>query len=119
MLGEKRTDAVLPAIAEQCRLLGANFDDWHGDEDKFLEDTINSIPSVKVTLELVVVRDRQCGGAIMTNDFRDVSFPAAAIPYGDVVVTDRYWADMARRTGLGRRFGTEILSDVRRLSQIL
>lgn len=112
-------EIVLPAVAELCRSLGVDFGNWHGDEDEYLEQTVNSIPSVKVTLELAVGRDKQCGGKIKVNDFRDVSFLAAAIPYADVIVTDRYWTDMVSKTGLRKVYGAEVLSDVRHLSEIL
>lgn len=112
-------EIVLPTVAELCRSLGVDFDDWHGEEDEHLEQTVKSIPSVKVTLELVVGRDKQCGGLIKVNDFRDVSFLAAAIPYADVIVTDRYWTDMVSKTGLTKVYDAKVLSDVRRLSEIL
>ncbi len=45
----------------------------------------------------------------------DLSALSRAIVYCDVVVTERVWADIVRRTALERRFNTTVLRDLAEL----
>jgi hypothetical protein len=53
------------------------------------------------------------------NDLDDFGALAVAVPYCDVVVTERQWVHLIREARLDRRFGTVVLSDVRRLPEAL
>jgi len=53
------------------------------------------------------------------NDFRDIEALCVAVVYADVVVTEKSWADMIRRSGLDLRFDTTVLSSVTELPELL
>jgi hypothetical protein len=74
-----------------------------------------SMPSANTEVELVTQRDLQVSRPAAKNDMLDISALSVAIPYCDVVVTEKFWADLATRRGLGKKYGTAILADLREL----
>jgi hypothetical protein len=67
------------------------------------------------TYELRRLRQQSQDTNWKPNDLNDIASLAVAIPYCDVVVTERQWSHMARRAELDRRFNTVILHDLRSL----
>lgn len=72
----------------------------------------SSIPSLDVDCELTLYRDRQWTRAVQGSDVRDIGHLALAIPYCDVVATERFWTRAAAETGLAKKYGTAICSDL-------
>lgn len=70
------------------------------------------VPSLDVDCELILYRDRQRQRRIQGNDARDISHLAVAIPYCDVVVTERFWTRAAEETGLASKYGTTVSSNL-------
>jgi hypothetical protein len=42
-----------------------------------------------------------------------------AVPYCDVVVTERYWIDKLRREKMDKKYNTSLLSDICELPAVL
>jgi hypothetical protein len=57
--------------------------------------------------------------AIDSNDLRDMSFYETALPYANVVVTEKYWEDRMRQSKLGEHFGTRVLHRIADLPEAL
>ena len=53
------------------------------------------------------------------NDLNDVTALSVAVPYCDVVVTERQWAHFVDVAQLDRRFNTTVISDLRKLPELL
>ncbi len=77
------------------------------------------LPSRAVTYELRRLRQQSRDTKWKPNDLGDVASLSVAIPYCDVVVTEKHWSHMARRAELDRRFNTAILHDLKELAAVL
>lgn len=78
-----------------------------------------SIPTLHVEIALESERDEQRSREIQANDVIDVSFLSVAIPYCDIVVTERFWVHLAQRNGLDQSYDTILLTDLTELEQYL
>ena len=70
------------------------------------------VPTLHVEVELATERDDFWNRLVDPNDMVDVSFLSVAIPYCDIVVTEKFWTDLAKRKKLGQRYETVVLSDL-------
>jgi hypothetical protein len=77
------------------------------------------LPSRVVTYELRRLQHQSRDTKWKPNDLADVALLSVAIPYCDVVVTEKQWCHMARRAKLDRRFDTVILHDLKELAAVL
>ena len=53
------------------------------------------------------------------NDSMDLAVVSMAVPYCDVVVTEKFWGTLVHRHGFDSEYGTEILHDVAELPDVL
>lgn len=81
----------------------------------FLED----IPCLDVNIELNTARNEFQQKRIDPNDMADIDFLSVAIPYCDIVITERFWVDLARRRKLDEKYKTVMLSDLTGLEHYL
>ena len=72
----------------------------------------SSVPSLDVDCELTLYRDRQWSKSVNPNDVRDIGHLALAIPYCEVVVAELFWARAAEETGLAKKYGTVVCTDL-------
>ncbi|MHB1413990.1 MAG: hypothetical protein ACYC1C_01965 [Chloroflexota bacterium] len=72
----------------------------------------STVPSLDVDCELTLYRDRQWSKSVDPNDSRDIGHLALAIPYCDVVVSERFWARAIAETGLAEKYGTVVCTDL-------
>ena len=80
---------------------------------------LSSIPNLDVLLTLRSIRDRDSVRPIAHNDIRDLDWLSVALPYSNVVVSEKHWGHQVRATGLDARYGTILLTDLRQLPQSL
>lgn len=73
------------------------------------------IDTLHVKLTLALARDQDLKRKIHLNDSRDLIGLSVAIPYSNLVVTEKYWCHMARSSGLDRMYGTTIITDAREI----
>jgi hypothetical protein len=92
---------ALPAGDEQVR--------W------WLTQVLDSVPELRVRIDLGVLRDRQRDRPIEGNDLRDLDALSVAIPRCHVVVTEKFWHALTRQSQLEHRFRVRVLS---RLSEL-
>ena len=76
------------------------------------EEGILEFPSLDCVAELVSQRDFDWDRRVAPNDFSDIDFLSVAIPYTDVVVCERYFANKAIESGLAHRYGTRVYASV-------
>lgn len=77
------------------------------------------VPSLDVDCELTIYRDRQWSRSVDANDVRDIGHLALAVPYCDVVVTERFWARALSETGLAEKYRTAICTDLTELMKTI
>ncbi len=77
---------------------------------------VEAIPIIHVAAELQRQREAAADKPWTPNDVNDMFFLMVALVYCDIVVTERQWIDLARRSSLDERYGTTLLSDLADLS---
>lgn len=87
--------------------------------DEHLPTFWDAIPSVQVILELEIASTKQRDRTFEANDFRDMSFYEAAIPYANLVLTETYWAERIRHAKLHQRYETRVLHRLGDLPSVL
>lgn len=92
-------------------------EDAISDHDKTME-FLGSVPSLdvrlKITFEVINNTERE----IHIHDHRDVAFLATAIPYCDVVITERIWKHISNQKRLDEKYNTVIHNDLNYLLNI-
>ncbi|MCL2646854.1 MAG: hypothetical protein FWD61_07585 [Phycisphaerales bacterium] len=112
---------LLPIAEAECQKFGIQPAKLH-EKIKSEDDLIafaHDVPSFDVLLTLVLARDEEAQRKIDRNDIRDMAFLATAIPYCDIVVAERYFGNLAKRTGLDRKYGCTILTNATELMNVL
>lgn len=83
------------------------------------DNFLKQIPTAYVYHILEYARDSNKSRSIEKNDFADLGALAIAIPYCDVVVTEREWANILNKRGIGKLCNTRIIHDINELMQVL
>jgi hypothetical protein len=96
------------AALDEMGISSDTFFTWLSTADHVL-DFWDAIPFIQVVLELEIATTKSRGRPAEANDFRDVSFYEAAVPYANMVLTETYWADRIRHAKLHQRYDTRVL----------
>lgn len=83
--------------------------------EKFLED----MPSANVSFRLTYGRDEWYGREVQPNDIADINHLAGAIPYCDIVVTERAFGSLCKQQKLDKKYGCIVLNSLKDLNKIL
>ncbi len=107
-------------LMESLAQIGLRIDDFFDSLGKdgltkFFED----MPTTDIMMNLRNQRNNQFEKVISANDLNDLSFLAVAIPYCDVVITEKQWVDLAKRKGFDRKYNTVLLSDLAELANYI
>lgn len=86
---------------------------------QWLTALLEDIPSRWVSREMRRARHANTQQRWIRTDLNDVNALSVAVPYCDVVVTERQWVHHFQRAGLHERFGTVLISDLRELPSVL
>jgi hypothetical protein len=80
---------------------------------------VTEVPPLDVEVALATQHLQQWDRPEEINDIRDIGHLCMAVPYCDVVVTERYWIDKLRREKLDEKYQTVLLSDISTLATTL
>jgi hypothetical protein len=83
-----------------------------------IEQFFQSIPTSYCEAQLTLYQTLM-QRTIRPNDMNDIMSLAIAIPYSNVVITEKMWDDGIRQTGLGALYQTIVLRSVRELPRVL
>ncbi|MFD8094189.1 hypothetical protein [Streptomyces malaysiensis] len=78
-----------------------------------------AMPSVAVRYEARRLKHRNLQWPWQQHDHIDLVSLSVAIPYADIVVTERQWAHLCKVAKLDQRFGTRVISRLGELPQLL
>lgn len=99
---------------------------YHKTMDDFLNlgrDVITSIykncPTVDTEITIVTTRNEQWDKKVKANDSVDIAFLTTAIPYCDIVVTEKFWGTLAKQKKLHQKYKTHFFSDLNELEGVL
>jgi len=87
--------------------------------EKDISEFLASIPTALCLFTLIYRRDQQLQRPIQKNDFNDIMFLTLALPYSDIVATEKMWASIARQAKLDKKCNTKILSSINELGKFL
>lgn len=76
------------------------------------KEFLNSLPTALCLFTLLLERDQQLQRLIEVNDLYDVWALSLAIPYSDIVVTEKMWTAISRQAKLDKICNTTILSSI-------
>ena len=105
---------IIPLLARAGTSLEAIM--WRG--KSWLSEFVTDIPSLAVTMAIRDQRLRGGSRSFTGNDARDITHLSVAVPYCDIVVTDKDARNAMKRADLGNRLKTTVLSDLRTLYEI-
>lgn len=71
---------------------------------------VDGLPSVDTLVTLRECKHRDLTHEWHQHDQSDLLSLAVAVPYADVVVTERRWAHLCRMSGLSAKYGTQVVS---------
>lgn len=77
-----------------------------------LEDLISAVPSLFALTEMRRIRYADPAQGFKRTDMNDLRSLSVAVPYCDVVVTDKAMADLLLRSKLPERYGTEVFTNI-------
>ncbi|MFI8252772.1 hypothetical protein [Streptomyces filamentosus] len=80
---------------------------------------LRSMPSIAVRYEARRLKHRNHQWPWQQHDHIDLASLAVAIPYSDIVVTERQWAHLFKVAKLDRTFGTQVISRLGELPKLL
>jgi hypothetical protein len=110
---------ILDPLLTVCARLGVDPVRLFVDGAEMLGSLVCAIPSRWVEREMRRLRHANPQKQWEGNDLNDVMALSVAVPYCDVVVTERQWAHFVRVAKLDRRFKTKVISDLRGLPELL
>jgi len=113
------TSYLEPELTRLLSRYGKSFEDFLSLGRNRLMAFFEQIPSLNVEIELATERDEHRDREIDPNDMVDVSFLSVAIPYCDIVATERFWTHLAKRRKLDQKYHTVVLDDLFGLKEYL
>ncbi len=110
---------ILDLLLATCARLGIDPGKLFDAGMKVLGPLVHDIPSRWAEREMRRLRHANPQKQWEGNDLNDVTALSIAVPYCDVVVTERQWTHLARTAKLDQLYGTTVISDLRRLPELL
>lgn len=80
---------------------------------------VRAMPTADVITAIRIWKHRDPSHAWDQHDKTDIACLAVAIPYCDIVVTERRWSHMASVTGLSERYGTTVVHGISAVEALL
>lgn len=125
--GERLTDAVTATVLrdireplyDALRRAPVTEDEFFALGREGFKRLIGRLPSRRVTVEMRRARHANPQKRWEPNDLNDVSALAIAVPYCDVVVTERSWVHVLTTAGADRTNDTILISDVAQIPELL
>jgi len=109
------TLAMQSEITQILALYDLSFQDFLNLGQQKLMAFYESVPTLNVEIELIVERNENWDRKIDINDKMDITFLSVAIPYCDIVVTERFFRSSAQKRNLGGKYGTFITNNLNEL----
>ncbi|HEY7425706.1 MAG TPA: hypothetical protein VH682_15865 [Gemmataceae bacterium] len=83
------------------------------------KEFFRGMPSINVFLSLIATRDQELTRPIDRNDYKDIMGLAVAMPYCNLVVSEKHWGHMAKRLKFDKQYDTILITDARELPEKL
>jgi hypothetical protein len=103
-------------IEEALTRAGLTIDVLIDSEQEGMGAFVEAVPTILTSSELERHRHVASQKPWERQDLNDIGALSVAIPYCDIVVTERFWTDAAERSELPEKFGTVVTSDLAELT---
>ena len=113
------TVAIQDNLSEALHLYGKKMEDFINLGRESIISTFENCPSLDTEIALAVSRNQQWDKKVHINDSTDIAFLSVATPYCDVVITEKFWKNLARQTKLTEKYNTLLLNDLKDVEEIL
>jgi len=84
-----------------------------------MEEFFEDMPATNVSFRLTYARDELFERKVQPNDIADINHLAGAIPYCDIVVTEKTFGSMAQKLGLDKKYGCTVLRSLKELNKMI
>jgi hypothetical protein len=101
-----------PHLPEWLAQGGMSLDTFFAKDKAWLTTFLDDIPALAIRTALVMQADKNSSRAWTTNDIYDIAALEAAVPYCDIVVTERHACHVMNASGLARRFQTAVVNSL-------
>ncbi len=105
-----------PQLPELLAPAGLSAESFFYKGKDWLTSFLGAVPALAVRTSLVMQTNKNGTRAWTRNDIYDIDALEAAVPYCDVVVTEKYACEVMNRDGLADRFSTKV---IRRLDDLV
>lgn len=106
-------DGLGTRFAQVLREFGLSLDDRERIGPDRCVRLLENIPFLDVEIGLHTERNEHRDRRIEPNDELDISFLSSAVPYCQVVVTEKFWTSLVKRLKLDTKYGSNVYSDLR------
>ncbi len=113
------TLAIQAELTQILKMYGKTLDDFLGLGQESLMAFFENVSTLNVEIELAIERNENWDKKVHENDKMDSAFLSVAIPYCDIVVTERFWKFSAQKRGLDKKYDTVIINDLNELEDFL
>jgi len=87
--------------------------------EKDVDELLEAVPTALCLFSLTYYRDQLYARKIQANDFNDIWFLSLAIPYSDIVITERMWKGICENSKLDEKCNTKVFSSIHSLTEVL
>jgi len=84
-----------------------------------IDTFLGKLPTALCEFTLLFQRDQQLHRPIQVNDIADIWHLTLAIPYSDIVITDKMWVSITKGAKLDKKCDTLILPSIKELNEYL
>jgi hypothetical protein len=107
-------EEVMNMVFSEREVLARRNLDWHTVAEHLVAPDVAAehLPTAYAAASLIAKGHGQLSRKWQSNDWCDVYGLACAVVHSDVVVAEKHWSDMARKTRLGEIHNTVILDDL-------
>jgi hypothetical protein len=110
---------VQDKIDVALRQMGKSFHDLRQLPDEKIMSLIDLVPCWDIERRLSVEVEQQWDREIEGNDVYDIAALTAAIPYCDVIVTEKLWAHLCNACGIAQRYNSRVISSISEIVPLL
>lgn len=110
---------VVPQLPMLLSLAGVSKESFGSRDKQWYTNLLEDIPMIAVQSALIIQTDKNGSRAWSANDINDMDSLGAAVPYCDIVVTERYACEVLNRSGVAQRYNTRVMRSLTDLKPIL
>jgi hypothetical protein len=110
---------VQDKIDAALRRMGKSFQDLRALPDEKIVSLFDLVPCWDVERRLSVQVEQQWDRELEGNDVYDIAALTAAIPYCDVVVTEKLWTHLCNACGVATVYNSQVISSIFEIAPLL